>query len=827
MHSTPKISTNAQESDSGVETAIQTNPLRSDEAGHTVIFSVRSKVTSENDISTNSETLPYSNSLDRNSGDKQGHISQPLSTNMPLSNSRNSNWGILIKIKQSRPKSLDEAVKLSVELEAFNKAEELNRAYRGYLRSADYNSIEEENELIPGAAPDTNTAVEKLEQGMQSIQNMIKKLTIEMCKLKDGERSRGNLTNDKKCYNCGKSGNFVRECPQRKPHDNSFHRGRGGGYNRPGRGDRYQNPRSNDNGSSRVIRKMNNGRKPNVSIVDEAGMYIEVHMNNKDAKFLVNTGAILSIISSSFYYQLNRKPILEKCNKQITSANGGLLSVKGKGTFNVRIGDTFFRLEAVVADIRADGILELDFLKDNDCVIDVVAKKLIVSGIDYPVQFEGKIGCYRIVASETISMPPVSEMVISCVVCVPKGQTMKHFEGIVEPLENKLEQDGPLVARTLVNTDDQGPIRLINLCKEVQVIHKGTSIGQVHAVISISDQKQHNSDPEISLRPDLQNLLKKIKYKESFAETDKDLGRTTLIKHKINTRDAPAFKEPPRRTPCHDNKTSAHLGVRKTIERIRQKYYWPGLQADVRRYIIGCEFCNRRKNPCQTNKAPMQLVQSCHPMERIAADILGELPETDNGNWYILVVSDYFSKWTESFAMPNMEAVTVANLIVEQVVARFGVPSYLHSYQGRQFESNLFSEMCRMLNIKKTRTTSSHPQSDGQVECFNKTLETMLSTREVYRCDQRGKTQIIHVDRMRKRNPQILEGESVEPLEPPETLSDTNEKIVEREPEVLEHAESVPVEGGEQHTIEDVPLGKIGTSSNFSNWSGRRRQPPV
>lgn len=81
------------------------------------------------------------------------------------------------------------------------------------MRSADYNSKEEGNEPIPVAAQDTNTAVEKLEQGMQSIQNMIKELTIEMGKLKDGERSRNNLTNDKKCYNCGKSGHFVRECP--------------------------------------------------------------------------------------------------------------------------------------------------------------------------------------------------------------------------------------------------------------------------------------------------------------------------------------------------------------------------------------------------------------------------------------------------------------------------------------------------------------------------------------------------------------------------------------------------------------------------------------
>ena len=107
---------------------------------------------------------------------------------------------------------------------------------------------------------------------------------------------------------------------------------------------------------------------------------------------------------------------------------------------------------------------------------------------------------------------------------------------------------------------------------------------------------------------------------------------------------------------CHDSITTAHLGVRKTLEKVEQKYYWLGLHADVRRYIAGCNFCSKRKNPNETKKAPMSIVHSSYPMERIVTDIFGELPETEDGNRYILVVSDYFSKWTESFPMPNGDA---------------------------------------------------------------------------------------------------------------------------------------------------------------------------
>ena len=137
------------------------------------------------------------------------------------------------------------------------------------------------------------------------------------------------------------------------------------------------------------------------------------------------------------------------------------------------------------------------------------------------------------------------------------------------------------------------------------------------------------------------------------------------------------------------------------MSKVRQMFYWPGLQGDVKSYVAGCEICTKRKEPNPTKRAPMQIVRSGFPMERIAIDILGELPITSDGNKYILVMADYFTKWTEALPMPNMEACTVAKILVENVLCRFGILQKIHSDQGRQFESNLFQEMCKILGIEK------------------------------------------------------------------------------------------------------------------------------
>uniref|UniRef100_A0A8C2JCK1 Gypsy retrotransposon integrase-like protein 1 n=1 Tax=Cyprinus carpio TaxID=7962 RepID=A0A8C2JCK1_CYPCA len=177
----------------------------------------------------------------------------------------------------------------------------------------------------------------------------------------------------------------------------------------------------------------------------------------------------------------------------------------------------------------------------------------------------------------------------------------------------------------------------------------------------------------------------------------------------------------------HNTTTGGHLGIQKLQAKVKDRFYWHGWFGDVKKWCRECHDCASRKDSGKAPCAPLQMSRVSRPYERVALDILGPLPETPNKNRYILVVGDYFSKWTEAFPLPNQEAQSIAKVLVEEWVCRYGVPRSVHSDQGRNFESSLFKELCRLLQINKSRTSPYHPQSDGLIERFNRTLLSMLS----------------------------------------------------------------------------------------------------
>ena len=178
----------------------------------------------------------------------------------------------------------------------------------------------------------------------------------------------------------------------------------------------------------------------------------------------------------------------------------------------------------------------------------------------------------------------------------------------------------------------------------------------------------------------------------------------------------------------HNSPTGGHLGQNKTLNKVRYWFYWTGYKDQVIRWCRRCDVCVQSSPGPKRTLAQLGRVPVAAPLEHIGVDIMGPIPEANDGNKYILVLEDYFSKWTEAYALKNHTAQTVADIIMEQFISRFGVPRSLHSDQGPEFESNLIPELCKLLHINKTCTVPYNPKSDGLVERANRTVIQMVTT---------------------------------------------------------------------------------------------------
>lgn len=174
----------------------------------------------------------------------------------------------------------------------------------------------------------------------------------------------------------------------------------------------------------------------------------------------------------------------------------------------------------------------------------------------------------------------------------------------------------------------------------------------------------------------------------------------------------------------HDE--SGHLGVEKTLELIRDRFYWPKMGAEVESYIKNCGRCVARKTPPQ-RAAPLNQMTSRGPLDLVCIDFLSLEPDSQ-GFANILVLTDHFTRYAQAFPAKDQKAATVAKILCERYFVHYGLPARIHSDQGRDFESRLIQDLLRMLGIRKSRTTPYHPQGDPQPERFNRTLLSMLGT---------------------------------------------------------------------------------------------------
>ncbi|CAG4947035.1 unnamed protein product [Colias eurytheme] len=177
---------------------------------------------------------------------------------------------------------------------------------------------------------------------------------------------------------------------------------------------------------------------------------------------------------------------------------------------------------------------------------------------------------------------------------------------------------------------------------------------------------------------------------------------------------------------CHDSPTAAHGGIDRTIHRISQRFYFPGMRRFVTEYLKTCIECQRYK---PSTLKPAGLLQTPVPSQRfetIATDLFGPLPKGPQGERWILIVEDTASKWVEVFALTEATAEMCAKTLVNEVFMRFGLPRRMISDNGVQFVADVMQKAMFVLGVKQSLVPLYHPEANP-VERKNRDLKAQLA----------------------------------------------------------------------------------------------------
>ncbi|CAB0029195.1 unnamed protein product [Trichogramma brassicae] len=168
----------------------------------------------------------------------------------------------------------------------------------------------------------------------------------------------------------------------------------------------------------------------------------------------------------------------------------------------------------------------------------------------------------------------------------------------------------------------------------------------------------------------------------------------------------------------------AHPGPLATCKLIARKYVWPKMSQDVQSFCKTCLQCQQAKISRHNKLIPANFTLPDARFSHVHIDIV-TLQESE-GYVYALTMIDRYSRWPEATPLKDMHASTVARAFIDTWVARFGAPEIITSDQGSQFESELFTEFCKILGIVRVRTTPYNPRSNGMIERWHRDFKTAL-----------------------------------------------------------------------------------------------------
>eukprot|EP00253_Pinus_taeda_P035613 PITA_35613 len=179
---------------------------------------------------------------------------------------------------------------------------------------------------------------------------------------------------------------------------------------------------------------------------------------------------------------------------------------------------------------------------------------------------------------------------------------------------------------------------------------------------------------------------------------------------------------------CHDEPCGGQFADKRTTYKILSLgYFWPSLFKDAKQYVKRCDSYQRVGKPTLSNETPLQPQVLIEPFEKWALYFIGPINPPSKQKKYILVCTDYVTKWVEAKALVSATENSVVNFLYEDIFTCFGVPREFVTDKGSQFTSNLVEKLMEEYKIKHRRSTPYHPQANGQVESTNKVLESIIT----------------------------------------------------------------------------------------------------
>lgn len=229
--------------------------------------------------------------------------------------------------------------------------------------------------------------------------------------------------------------------------------------------------------------------------------------------------------------------------------------------------------------------------------------------------------------------------------------------------------------------------------------------------------------------------IQREQQKEGFPEEDKEFyatrtlnlpnGKLKVIYNTENGYDRLYIPRTMRWEVFDRYHDKVHRGVKASKRYMTDRYYWPGMATEITDWVLNCVPCGLAKAMNNTKPPWGEYEADLCRFHTVHIDIV-TMDKEINGYKNVLTMIDRTTAWPEAIPIINCEAKTVAWVLVESWIKNWGVPRKIVSDQGKQFDGELFAELCRLLQTKKCRTTPYNPKCNAKIERFHRTLKEAI-----------------------------------------------------------------------------------------------------